>query len=76
MSPVPEILILSTKALVRSSGSLIFFNWKVSHHAHTKVRHLKRLKLSFLKDDIAKSAGEMLLKIESSSASFVGASAY
>ena len=52
---------------------------KVSHFGgkkHLKVRHLKRLKLSCLKDDTAKSAGEMLLQIARSSAGFAGASAY
>ena len=37
-------------------------------NGHSKVRHLKRLKLSCLKDDTAKSAGEVLLQIVSSSA--------
>ncbi len=43
---------------------------------HAKVRYLKRLKLSCLKDDTAKSAGEMLLQIARSSAGFADASAY
>ncbi len=43
---------------------------------HAKMRHLKRLKLNCLKDDTAKSAGEMRLQIARSSAGFAGASAY
>ncbi len=41
-------------------------------NVHLKVSHLKRLKLSCLKDDTAKLAGEMLLQIASSSAGFAG----
>ncbi len=45
-----------------SVGFTLVARHKITVNGHSKVRHLKRLKLNCLKDDTAKPADEMLLQ--------------
>ena len=71
MREISQTRVSSPTSLLEASFSAI-----ATVNGHSKVRHLKRLKLNCLKDDTAKPAGEMLLQIANSSAGFAGASTY